>query len=128
MCKIFLCLLEQSDWDTLVFGIISFRVKIYSGYCPVGCMSGRVIIYRASVRGLLSGWTTVFWVSVHQATVCCRSALRKVFVGRVSGQATVRILLLYGWKPLTVSYHLVIFGFYWSNGMGDITYLAYHVV
>ena len=62
---------------------MSFRVNVHSVYCPVGRMSGRANIYRASVRGLLPGRATVFWVSVHQPTVSCGCFLKEVFLGLV---------------------------------------------
>lgn len=80
---------------------MSVWVNIRSGYCSVGCMSGRVIFYRVSVSGLLSGkvtvWSgyclvglllgrvTVCCVSVHWATVCQGCVLGEVFVVLVSG-------------------------------------------
>ena len=70
-------------------------------------MSGQAIIYRAPVRGLLSGQVTVqsgycpvgllsgrdtvFHVNVHRASVCRRCVLGEVSVGLVSARGTFRI-------------------------------------
>ena len=86
--------------------LMSVWVNIRSGYCPVGCMSSRVIVYRISVSRLLSGQVTVWscyspvgllpgpvtvcWVSVHRATVCQGCVLGEVSVRLVSDWASVQ--------------------------------------
>ena len=47
-----------------------------SCYCPIGLLSGRA---------------SVFWISVHRATVCRGCVLGEVSAGLVSGRASVRI-------------------------------------
>ena len=86
--------------------LMSVWVNIRSGYCPVGLMSSRVIVYRVSASGLLSGQVTVWsgyspvgllpgqvtvcWVSVHRATVCQGCVLGEVSVRLVSDWASVQ--------------------------------------
>ena len=86
---------------------MSIWVNIRSGYCPDGHMPGRANVYRASVRGLLSGQVaarsgycpvgllsgqvTFCRVNVHRATVCRGCVLREVSVGLVSGWATIQV-------------------------------------
>ena len=58
--------------------LLSSQVTVWSGYC---------------LFGLLSSQATVFWVNVHWATLCRGCVLGEVFMGLVSGRATVWILL-----------------------------------
>ena len=37
-----------------------------------------------------------------------------------------KFIWIYGWKPLTVSYHLAMLGCHWSSASGDIKYLLSH--
>ena len=95
-------------------GLISVRVNGRLGYCLVGyCLVGLMSIGLQSMGcckvrllssqvtvwsgyclfGLLSSQATVFWVNVHWATLCRGCVLGEVFMGLVSGRATVWILL-----------------------------------
>ena len=95
-------------------GLISVRVNGRLGYCLVGyCLVGLMSIGLQSMGcckvrllssqvtvwsgyclfGLLSSQATVFWVNVHWATLCWGCVLGEVFMGLVSGRATVWILL-----------------------------------
>ena len=38
-----------------------------------------------------------------------------------------KVMWIYGWKPLTVSHQLVMFGDHWSGATGDRKYLICHV-
>lgn len=86
---------EQSDWDTVGFNVCS-------GYCPVGRTSVRLMSIRHLSKGccplgLLSSWFTVrsgYYAqdNFYRSVVYWGCVLGELFVGLVSGRATVRIL------------------------------------